>query len=490
MSKAYRAWAPEQSYLLPPSPLEWLPEGHLAFFVLELVGELDLSAIEAAIQQKDPRGTRPYSPRMMTALLLYAYCVGVFSSRKIERATYDDVAFRVLCAGEHPHFTTINSFRLDHRNALAAQFLHVLKLCRRAGLDTVGHVALDGTKIPANASKHKAMSYGRMKQEEQRLAAEIEALLFRADEVDAAEDARYGRGERADDLPSEFQRRDARLKKIREAKEALEREAAEARAEHLRELADVQRTLAETELDPAERKRAATRATKSEAQADKLDPPDDEPPATTGSGLPHHRVPATPQGTPKEHAQRNFTDGDSRIMVRNGVYLQAYNAHAAVSSSQIVVAHAVTNQPPDHDHLAPMLERIGANCGEPPRVLSADTGYFSLANARVCKRARVDAYISIGRANAESLGRLPMTEAREAMSAMREKLVSEHGRAIYSRRKVIVEPVFGQIKGAMRFRRFSLRGLAKVGAEWAIVCLCHNLLKLRRAIGTLAALPA
>ena len=200
--------------------MEWLPEGHLAYLVLEL-RELDLSAIEDAIQSKQGRGTRPYAPRMMTALLLYAYCVGVFSSRKVERSTYEDVAFRVLAGGEHPHFTTVNSFRLEHREVLAGLFVQVLKLCQRAGLCTVGHVSLDGSKVQGNASKHKAMSYGRMKEEEKRLAAEIEALLFHADETDRREDEQYGRDGRADDLPEEFQRRDGRLRRIREAKAGL-----------------------------------------------------------------------------------------------------------------------------------------------------------------------------------------------------------------------------------------------------------------------------
>ncbi len=167
--KAYRPWAPRQGFLLPPSPLEWLPEGHLAFFILELVEELDLGEIERAIQSKDPRGTRPYSPAMMVALLVYAYCVGVYSSRKIERATYEDVGFRVLAAGEHPFFTTINSFRKTHLEALAGLFVQVLRLCQRAGLATLGHVAMDGTKVQAAASKHKAMSYGRMSEEQARL---------------------------------------------------------------------------------------------------------------------------------------------------------------------------------------------------------------------------------------------------------------------------------------------------------------------------------
>ena len=477
--------------MLPPSPLEWLPEGHLAYFVLELVRELDVSGIEDAIQSKDGRGTRPYSPRMMTALLLYAYCVGVFSSRKVERATYEDVAFRVLTGGEHPHFTTVNLFRLEHREALSGLFVQVLKLCARAGLSTVGHVSLDGSKVQANASKHKAMSYGRMKEEDKRLAAEIEALLFRADETDRREDEQYGREGRADELPEEFHRRDARLRRIREAKAALEKEAAEARAAQLRELAATQQQQAEVAPRATERKRAATRAAKSQEQADELSPranDDDDDDAGGGDAateLPSHRVPATAQGEPTDKAQRNFTDPESCIMVRNGVFLQAYNAQAAVSESQVIVAHAVTNQPPDQQHLVPMLERLREHCGRLPELLSADSGYWSERNAAYCEANALDAYIAVGRKDHDGpLGRLPMTQAQEARWRMHQKVTSPEGRPIYAQRKVIVEPVFGQIKQAMGFRRFSLRGLAKVAAEWGIVCLCHNLLKLFRATAT------
>ena len=472
--------------------MDWLPEGHLAYFVLELVRELDVSAIEDAIQSKDARGVRPYSPRMMTALLLYSYCTGVFSSRKIERATYQDVAFRVLAGGDHPHFTTVNAFRLQHRDALSSLFVQVLRLCAHAGLKTVGHVSLDGSKVQANASKHKAMTYGRMKDEEKRLAAEIEALLFRADQTDQREDEQYGDGQHGDELPEEFQRREVRLRRIREAKAALEKEAAQARAAQLRELAAAQRQQAEQALDATERKRAATRASKSQQQADELSPhdDDDDPSGGATTELRTHRVPSTPQGDPSDKAQRNFTDPDSRLMVRNGVFVQGYNAQAAVSDSQVIVAHGVTNQPPDQQHLVPMLERMREHCGCLPQQLSADTGYLSERNVAYCEAQGVDAYISVGRKDDDGeLGRLPMSAAQEVRWRMHQKVTSAQGRAIYARRKVIVEPVFGQIKRAIGFCRFSLRGLNKVAAEWGIVCLCHNVLKLYRAhrsIGTLA----
>ena len=481
MSKSYRPWTPEQTYLMPPSPLEWLPEGHLAYFVLEVVRELDLREIEGAVQAKDPRGERPYSPRMMTALLLYGYCTGVFSSRRIERATYDDVAFRVLAGEQHPHFTTVNEFRLVHREALSRLFVQVLKICRRAGMKTVGHVSLDGTKVQANASKHKAMSYGRMKEEEKRLSGEIESLLFRADEVDAEEDAFHGRDRRGDEIPEELQRRTSRLDRIREAKAALEEEAAEARAEHLRELAADQRRAAETTTDAAERDRARTRAEKHEAAANELAPRDDDDDAsgTGATALPSHRVPTTPEGTPTDKAQRNFTDPDSRIMIQNGAFVQAYNAQAVVSEDHVIIAHAVTNQAPDNEHLVPMMERVDANCDGLPDLFTADSGYWSEKNGAYCDAKGVDAYIAVGRKSDEAkLGRLPMTAAQSARWDMHQKVSSDEGRKIYSRRKVIVEPIFGIVKQTMRFRRFSLRGLAKVPAEWGIVCTCYNLLRM------------
>ena len=249
--KSYRPYAPTQVHLLPPSPQEWLPEGHLAYFVLDLVEELDLGAIEAELQRKDTRGERPYAPRMMTALLLYGYAVGVFSSRRIERATFEDVAFRVLAAGEHPHFTTVNQFRHRHRAALAGLFGQLLKECQSAGLVKLGHVAIDGTKMKANASKHKAMSYERMLKDEARLTAEAEALLAKADAVDAAEDELHGVGKAPQDVPEELHRREARKAKIREVREAHQQEAAEARAAQLREQAEDLRRKAEDPVTSA-----------------------------------------------------------------------------------------------------------------------------------------------------------------------------------------------------------------------------------------------
>ncbi len=466
--------------------MEWLPEGHLAYFVLEVVAELDLTAIEAVIHEKDPRGERGYAPQMMTSLILYAYCTGTFSSRKIERATFEDVALRVIAGGSHPHWTTINGFRLRHRAALAGLFTQVLKVCSRSGLRTLGHVALDGSKVQANASKHKAMSYGRMKDEEKRLAAEIEALLRRAEDVDAAEDSQFGADKSGNELPLELQHREPRLRRIREVKAELEKEAAEARAAELRENATELRAQAEAIGTIAgQRKQSRTRAARSEKQADELAPrdeDDDDDGEAGGSGrtqLPLHQVPSTPDGKPVDKAQRNFTDADSRIMTRNGVFMQAYNAQAGVSEDQLIVAHGLTNAPQDVEQLAPMLERIRENCGEMPNILTADSGYMSEANIAYCETTGTNAYIALKKTDAESRI-MPTTTAQHARFAMQVKLRTAEGRAAYARRKVIVEPVFGQIKSAMGFRRFSLRGLLKATSEWAIVCTCHNLLKLFR----------
>lgn len=466
--------------------MEWLPEGHLAYFVLEVVGELDLVAIEAAIQAKDPRGERPYSPRMMTALLLYAYCTGVFSSRRISRATYQDVAFRVIAGGAHPHFTSVNEFRLTHREALADLFGQVLRLCRRAGLKTVGHVSLDGSKVQANASKHKAMSYARMGTEERRLTTEIEALLRKADETDTRETAEHGSSDGMQDLPAELQRREQRRAKIREAKAALEKEAAEARAAELREnAAELQAQVLAGVGEPKQQGAALTLAAKSEKQAAELSPRSDDDDDDTGSGsplteLPQHRIPATPEGKPQPKAQKNFTDSESRIMVRNGVFVQAYNAQAAVSEDQVVVAHGLTNAPGDAQQLVPMLERVRESCGDLPVILTADSGYASEENIAYCAERGVDAYIALRAIDEVHRDFPPRTKRGRLRFLMQVKLHSDRGRKIYAKRKVLAEPVFGQIKGAIGFKRFSLRGLAKAASEWGIVCACHNLLKLFR----------
>ena len=481
--KSYRPYAPYQSYLLPPSPQEWLPENHLAYFILDLVEGLDIGEIERALQRKDPRGERSYAPRMMTALLLYGYATGVFSARRIARATVEDVAFRVLAAGEYPHFTTVNEFRAVHRVALAGLFTQVLRECQSAGLVKLGHVAIDGTKMKANASKHKAMSYDRMQKDEARLAAEAEALLARAEAVDAEEDRLYGVGQEPQDLPAELQRREGRLAKIREVRAALEREAAAARAATLREQAEGLREKAQDETRSAKQRGAdATIAAKRDHQASLFDDDQDPPPAGSDDDLPRGTPPTKPDGTPKPRAQRNFTDPESRIMFRDGAAMQAYNAQIAVDEgNQIIVAAALSNNGADAGYFAPMLERIVTNCDAVPERVTADAGYFSAENVRIAEHFGCEPFLSVGKhRNDGKPEELPSNYGwqSEPRRRMRAFLATPRGRAGYARRKATVEPVFGQIRVRQRFQGVSFRGLFKNRCEWAFVCLVHNLLKL------------
>jgi transposase len=481
--KRYRPYSPEQPYLLPPSPREWLPSGHLALFVLELVCELDLGAIEAKLQGKDPRGERPYSPTMMTALLVYAYATGVYSSRRIERATVEDVACRVLAAGEHPHFTTINQFRAVHRQALADLFVQVLRACMSAGLVKLEHVAIDGTKMKANASKHKAMSYDRMQKDDARLRAEVEAMFARAEAADAEEDEREGTLDPAE----EIRRREERLAKMQEAREALRRETAAARAAKLREQAEALRQKAsEPTTSPKHQGAFTTLAAKRDQQADRLDDDRDPPPPPgPDDDLPRNTPPTAPSGEPKPNAQRNFTDPASRIMVRDGAIVQAYNAQIAVDEAhQIIVAAAVSNQAPDCEYFEPMLHRVVRNCDAVPTRTTADSGYFSAANVRAAEHMGTEPFISVGKhRNNGALHAsvaLPSHQTVERL-AMRARLETTEGRAAYARRKATVEPVFGQVRACRGFRQFSVRGLFKNRCEWQFVSLVHNVLKLFRA---------
>lgn len=487
--KLYRPWNPDQAYLIAPSPRDWLPDGHLAYFILEVVDELDLSEIEAAVQAKDPRGAQPYHPQMMVALLLYSYCTGTFSSRRIARATYEDVATRFIVGDQHPFFTRVAAFRRDHLAAFGRLFVQAVQLCSRAGLVKLGHVSLDGTKIKANASKHRAMSYDRMKKDEQRLKDEIAALLARAEAADADEDARFGVDEDEVDIPVELRHRESRLARIREAKAALETEARSARAEALREQEASNQNLAATHTDPAKRKAAATNATKRAAAAKALEDKgrEDEPPDDPGApALPLHRPPVGPSGTPKDRAQRNFTDPESRIMVDGtGAFVQAYNAQAAVEEgSQIIVATGVSNQPPDVEYLVPVMAKVETVVGRRPTAMTADAGYWSPENAQWCEDQGIDAYISVNRQRhgpPPPATESPPSEAESPKAKMAAKLNTKGGREMYRKRKTTPEPVFGQIKEARGFRRFLLRGLESVRCEWDLICATHNLLKLFRA---------
>jgi len=456
--KPFKPYYPDQSFLFPPSPREWLPEDHLSFFIGDVVDTLDLSSILDAYTNGDGRGQPPYHPAMMVKLLVYGYSVGKPSSRKIERATFEEVPFRVLSAGHHPDHDTIAEFRKRHLPSLAGLFFQVLQICREAGLVKLGHVSLDGTKVKANASKHKAMSYGRMEKAEAELVAQIEALLKKAEEVDAEEDAKYGKGKRGDELPDELARRESRLKKIREAKAALEKKA---------------------------REKAVDKGKKAKAKIKQRE----EKEKRTGKKKRGRKpiVPDPDASKPEPKAQRNFTDPESRIMIDGASksFEQCYNAQAVVDDqSQIIVASAVTQQTNDKRQLIPMMKQTEKNTGAKPDILSADAGYFSEDNLTDEHLKGVDLYVPPDR---QKHGDDPLPSEPQGLvddtikEKMRRKLRTDAGKKIYARRKAIVEPVFGQIKQARGFRRFSFRGLEKVAAEWDLVCLTHNLLKLFRA---------
>lgn len=445
----FRSYKPDQLYLLPPSLREWLPEDHLCYFISDLVDQLDLTSIYETYDGRQG-GQPPYHPLLMTKLLFYAYSMGVPSSRKIEKKTYEDVAFRVLAAGEHPDHDTISEFRHRHLPSLAGLFIQVLGLCRRAGLVRLGHVSLDGTKVKANASRHKAMSYGRMVAKERELEQKVKELLEQAELVDAEEDRVYGKGLRGDGLPEELRHHENRLKKIREAKAALEAEAKE---------------IAERKNHEIERRQKRSKGKKRRGRKFKQ-----------------------PSSEPKASAQRNFTDPDSRMMLDSSTkaFVYGYNCQAAVDAhNQVIIAAAATQQAVDKKQLGPMLKEIKKNVGRHPVKLSADAGYYSESNIQRLEQGEIDYYIPPDKqghnqqATPSPRGRRP--DNLSTADRLRRKLKTACGKKIYARRKEVVEPVFGQIKAARGLRQFLLRGLDNVSAEWDLWCLTHNLLKLFRS---------
>ena len=433
MSKPYKPYQPEQDLLLPPSLKDWLPERHLAYFVSEVVDELELSAIYA-VYEKDLRGQPPYDPRMMVKLLVYGYCVGVYSARKIQQRVNEDVAFRVLAAGNEPDFRTIADFRKIHLEVLEGLFDQVLRMAVEMGAMKLGRVVLDGSKVKANASKHKAMSYERMVEQEKAIREQVKEMLAQAEAVDAEEDERYGKSGVGDELPEELQRRETRLKRIREAKRALEERARE---------------------------------------------------KAKGEGK------AVEEARPAAKDQYNFTDPESRIMKSSSEgFVQAYNAQIVVEPElQLIVGQAVTQAANDKEQVAPMMEAVEEQCGQRPEAVIADSGYCSEKNLEALEsekkpEQRIEAFIATERqkhGERQVCAHGPLPTGATRVDRMKRKLQTKTGAAIYAARKGIVEPVFGQIKQARGFRRFSLRGLAKVKAEWALVCAAHNLLKIYRA---------
>jgi transposase len=498
--KTFRPWVPGQTTLLPASPSDWLSADHQVYFLLDLVDELDLSAIVIPAQSKDPRGEKGFDPRMMTLLLLYAYCVGIVSSRRIERACYEDLAFRVLTGNQQPDHSRISEFRRQNLDALSGLFVQILRFCQEVGMVSLGHVALDGTKVQANASKHKAMSHERMLKAEAQLEKEIKELMRKAEILDAQEDGQYGKGKLGSDLPKELQRRQDRLAKIFQARKAMEAEAAAAAARDRAKQATAAEAaaadaLAEEHADASEQQKLRDKADRSRKKAEAakdlaiekaqeagLDPDGLDP--QPADAMPQRGLAHRADGSPKASTQRNFTDPDSHIMKSDGNMLQGYNCQAAVDGDhQVIVAMGVSNQPPDVEHLEPMLERTIANTGACPETFIADAGYWSEDNVSACEKRGADPHISTGR---QKHGQPPpaicgpIPKGLDAKGKMARKLRKKEGREIYAKRKTIVEPVFGQTKEARGLRRFLLRGLEKVNSEWTIWGMTHNLNKLWR----------
>jgi transposase len=435
MAKTFRDWDVEQLMMFPPSVQDFVPPGHLAHFVRETILEaLDLSAILDCYSEE--RGYPPYHPAMMTALLLYAYCQGIYPSRRIAKACQERVDFMAVTGMQTPDFRTINDFRKRHLAALKGLFVQVLRLCQKAGLVKLGHVALDGTKVKANASKHKAMSYKRMEKAESELEAIVRSWLRQAEAADLRDDQEHGAQKSGEELPDWVRDKQRRLEKIREARARLKAEA-----------------------------QAAEKGTEKKSG---------------GPGRPRNNEP----GTPKDSAQSNFTDPESRIMKGHDGFIQGYNAQAAVDGdSQVIVACALTNNASDQQQLAPIAAQIKQNTKRQAREMSADAGYCSEDNLKELKRRHIQGYIATGRqkhGQADAAGERKVKLGTRAY-AMWQKLRRGGHRSRYRLRKQTVEPVFGQIKQGRGFRQFLLRGIRKVTAEWSLICTAHNLLKLAAA---------
>ena len=436
MPTSYREYVPEQSLLMPPSLRDWLAEGHLAHFISDVVDQLDLAAFYERYEG-DGRRNQPFEPRMMVKVLLYAYASGTFSSRRIASKIDEDVAFRVLAGNNFPAHRTIADFRKEHLTAFLDVFVQVVRLAQEAGLVRMGTIAIDGTKVKANASKHKAMSYGRMQQEETRLEEEIKKLTTQAESEDAREDSEFGEDRRGDELPEELQHRETRLQKIKEARKRIEQRQAEADREQGR-----------TEGDQLREGKA---------------------------GGPFKRA----FGVPAEKAQENFTDTDSRIMKTGSGFEQCYNGQIAVDdTAQIIVANHLTQSAADVDQLLPVIVEAYACTGQSPDAVLADAGYKSEDHLAELEACGIDGYVSLGREG--KLAGEPNPKA-VATKRMKEKLATEAGKDRYRKRKSVVEPVFGWIKQALGFRQFLMRGVDRVRGEWNLVCLAVNLKRLHIA---------
>lgn len=459
MTKLFRPCSLDQPFLLPPSLQDWLPEDHLARFIAEVSETLDLNPIYAHYERNDGRGLAAYHPLLLTRLLLYAYATGRASSRRIEQATYDDVAFRYLAADQHPDHDTIANFRQEHLKVLAGLFVQVLRLCQRAGLVKLGHVAIDGTKLWANASPHRSLRYPQLREEEQRYQRIVAHLLAEAARVDAEEDRRYGKRQKGETLPPELATAQRRLERIRQAQRELEEEARQ-------EAAQAQRA-----QEPYARQRGRPR---------KGDPPVELDATQRRTLRKRWRRAQQRVAEPKRHY--NFTDPESRMMRDNGlgICVQAYNAQLAVDAeAQVIVAAEVTQEATDRHQLLPMIEQVRMTTEESPACVTADAGYWHTADLIKPQLAGLNVLVP---PNSENRQKKKPTHpaANAAAQAMRQTLTQTANRALYARRQTTVEPVIAQIKETRGFRRSRFRGRSKVQAEWRLICLTHNLLKLFR----------
>jgi transposase len=447
MANSFLPYGPEQVFLLPPSPVDWLPEDHLAYQMLDIVGELDMSPFLSGYSD-DGRGAPAFSPYMMVSLILYAWVHRVYSSRKVELLCFQDVGARVICGGNLPDHRSINRFRTRHDKVLANLFDQSIRLCQRAGMVSLSKTAVDGSKIEANASKRKAMSYARMVTDEEKIKAEIEGYFRRAAEEDAADDALYGPDKTGRELPEHLRRRQDRLAKIREAKAALEAEA---------------KAAAEAKEKEREAKLAAASG-KLAGKKPKIDP------------------------VPKPTAQKSFTDPESRIMKNGkGAFIQGYNGQIAVDADhQVIVACALSQQAADVVHMVSVVEQVIDKTGCKPGIVMADGGYFSTENMQALDKMGVNALIPPDRERCGTPDKPapPLTPdelaALKPIDQMRHRVSTAEGRENYAKRKTIVEPVFGQTKGSTGnpgFTGFLRRGLEKCDNEWHLVCACHNILK-------------
>jgi len=455
--KTYRPWEPQRYQHEAHSPAAKLPEGDLVFFLLDTVPQLDLSHFYAPYEA-ETRGAPPFDPAMMVCLLLYAYCVGVFSSRKIALACERNLAFLAIVGTERPDFRTISDFRKQRLEAFKEIFVHVVRLAGAAGLVTLGNVSTDGTKIQGNASRHQAMSYGYMKKEVERLREAIEVLVTATYQQDEADEATLG-SRRGDELPAELARREDRLAKIEEAMQRLEAQA-------------------KREADTERQRRA-------EAEA-----------ARQRTGTPRRgKAPQPVVDAPDDKAQSNFTDPELHIMrTNNKGWDYCGNAQASVDGAcQIILACDVTDAANDKQQAEPIAQATLATLRQAglegpkdeagaihPIPATLDNGYYSEAAVAALEHCGFDPYIATERQRHHTLPAEAPAVPATAQERMAAKLRTPAGKALYARRKVIVEPVFGQIKEARGFRRFLLRGLANIRGEWRLVCLTHNLLKIWR----------